>query len=468
MLACNKNNKDYDPREVGTLKSMYTRFMVTLFFVVLVASTVSCLVILNSRMDQMSALVKENMQNTAIWLKQNVNNSSDADTESIVARVLGESYNYKAFSNVLDALEQVGLITHDTSELTDEYTTKSVQDIESGKLLYVEDGSYSQAVILKLRNQYFIITSNNNSLVSLPKLLYSVIWTSGIMTLITILILNSIVLRLLIKPIRQVAQGMAQVASGNLDIKVKVKGDDEIALLQHNFNTMVDGLKENEQLSNTFVSLVSHEYKTPIASIMGYANLIEKESSEPIVKQYASIIVEQSKRLTNLSINLLQLARLDSNVLGSERETFMLDEQIRDTILKQQNLWESKNIELDIDLDEISMIGNPQLTYHIWENILNNAIKFSNVGGHISVSLKAKDRNGVKGALIDIADNGAGISEEMQSKVFEKFCRSDDGNPTGTGLGLTIVKSIVDTCKGNITLESKLGEGTTFHIWLPR
>ena len=210
---------------------------------------------------------------------------------------------------------------------------------------------------------------------------------------------------------------------------------------------------------------MSHEYKTPIAAITGYAQLLYNRGlEEEEEKQYIKTILEQSKRLSNLSVNMLQLARLDSNTVGMSKEMFSLDEQIRNVIVNMENLWEQKNIEMDINLDKAQVYCNSQMLYHVWENLLSNAIKFTPENGKITVTCQVSDNY----AVVKVADTGCGISPENIPHIFERFYKSDsEVNADGNGLGLAITQKIIQLSGGKVSVESEAGKGSLFTVTLP-
>jgi len=279
----------------------------------------------------------------------------------------------------------------------------------------------------------------------------------------TILILFAV--RGIVKPIKRLSTASKEVAKGNFDIEVKIKSNDEIGQLTSDFNLMTKELKNIDFLRNDFVSNVSHEFKTPITSIKGFAQLIrDGHISNDQLSEYSEIIVKESERLSLLSSNLLKLSELDSKVIREQAKPFSLDEQIRKTILILEVEWSKKEIEFDIDLEEILFSGDEHLLQEVWLNLIHNAIKFSNQKGVIRVGLH-KDGSIVKA---DIYDSGMGIADKDKKRIFERFYKGDKSrSKDGNGLGLVIVKKIVELSNGKIYFESELGIGTTFTVELP-
>ncbi len=279
----------------------------------------------------------------------------------------------------------------------------------------------------------------------------------------TIIIL--IAVRSIVKPIKKISKASKEVAKGNFDIEIKADSADEIGQLVDDFNVMTKELRTIDFLRKEFVSNVSHEFKTPITSIKGYANLISEGTlSKDQMKEYSSIIVSESERLSLLSSNLLKLSELDNKVIREQATAFSLDEQIRKTILLLEMQWGKKEIEFEIELEEIKIKGNEHLLQEVWLNLIQNAIKFSSQKGRIQINL-SKDNNKAK---VMIRDEGTGIPEEEKSRVFERFYKGDKSRAAdGNGLGLVIVKKIVELSNGAIRFESESGKGTTFFVELP-
>jgi len=278
----------------------------------------------------------------------------------------------------------------------------------------------------------------------------------------TIIILLAV--RKIVKPIKLISEASKEVAKGNFDTQVIIKRNDEIGQLAADFNLMAKELKSIDTIHKDFVSNVSHEFKTPITSIKGFAKLIKDGLSDDQLQEYSDIIVNESERLSLLSSNLLRLSELNSKSIREQAAKFSLDEQLRKCILIVEADWTKKNLDLDIDLEKISYLGDEHLLQQVWLNLIQNAIKFSNQNGVIRVSLHKSD-----GFIrVDIADNGKGISEEDKERIFDRFFKADKSRSSdGNGLGLAIVKKIIELSGGKISFKSELGKGSIFTVELP-
>ena len=287
-------------------------------------------------------------------------------------------------------------------------------------------------------------------------------------TLIICILIGSILMffatKRISKPIKYISDITKEVSKGNFDISINYESNDEIGSLAKSFNIMIAELKNMEYLRKDFISNVSHEFKTPIASIQGFVEMLKNENlSKDKKDEYINIIIEETERLSKLTSNMLKISRLDNQIIPNKLEEFSLDEQLRKIILLLQDKWEAKELEFDIDLENTVFCGDKELIEQIWINIIENAIKFSYFKGKIFIKLK----NFNNYIIVEILDNGIGMSEEEKNRVFEKFYQGDNSRVReGSGLGLAIVKRIIDICKGKIEVESKLGEGTKFKIIL--
>ncbi len=274
-----------------------------------------------------------------------------------------------------------------------------------------------------------------------------------------------LVVRSIVKPIKQLSNASKEVAKGNFDVEIINNHGDEISQLTADFNLMTKELKNIDVLRKDFVSNVSHEFRTPITSVIGYAKLIKGgQLTESQLEEYSEIIVTEGERLSHLSSNLLKLSEFDSKVIRNQSTQYSLDEQIRKTILLLEIQWTKKDLDFDISLDEVNVFGDKNLLHQVWLNLIQNAVKFSDQGGLIIIYLK---QIGEK-AVFTITNQGLVIAEEDQPHIFERFYKGDKSrSKDGFGLGLVLVKKIVELSNGQISFVSSKEEGTTFRVELP-
>ncbi len=269
--------------------------------------------------------------------------------------------------------------------------------------------------------------------------------------------------QIIVKRIKNLNNVVLEIGKGKFEVQMEIDGHDEISSLTENINLMAKELKSNEYLSKEFAKNVSHEFKTPLSSIKGYSELIAKGSlTKAEITEYADIIIREIDRLADLSKNMLQISLLDTVNLVQKEDEFCVDEQIRNVLQLTQLEWESKNIEFDLDLEEINYKGNRELTFQIWQNLIANAIKFSKPNDSIQIRLYTRDK-----LYFEIQDHGVGISEEDQENIYDQFFIADKArNKSGSGLGLSITKKIVEKLGGTIRFSSQKNMGTTFYVCL--
>lgn len=266
--------------------------------------------------------------------------------------------------------------------------------------------------------------------------------------------------------IKDVSDASKRIANGDFDVEINdAIPVEEVRDMAHNFNDMARRLAATEIFRNDFVTNVSHEFKTPLAAIEGYVSLLQSaDVRSDKNSEYIERITFNVKRLTTLTENILLLSNLENNRSEIKNENFALDEQIRKTILAQQKVWEDKAIDVDVDLCEANFCGNYELMYHVWQNIFSNAVKFTPNNGKISVT-SAQNGNWVE---VSVSDNGVGMDDETKQRVFEKFyCGDKSHSCGGNGLGMALVKKIVDLHNGKIEIAGGVDDGTKITVFLP-
>lgn len=275
----------------------------------------------------------------------------------------------------------------------------------------------------------------------------------------------------MLRPMRRLDKAIARLGHGDFDAHVEYKSQDEMGKIVDNFNRMTRELGRMEYLRRDFVSSVSHEFKTPIAAIQGSAKLLGSLSREKLtdekMQKYTGLILEEAGRMSNLASNLLRLSRLENQSTAENITRFSLDEQIRHAILQLENQWKGKGLEMVVQCAPAVYEGDEELLMQVWTNLLTNAVKFTGTGGTITVRLAQPQPNA--GVEIEIADTGIGMDKETMDRLFEKFYQGDPSHRVeGNGLGLSIVKRIVDLHQGNLVYTSEPGKGTVCRVYLPR
>jgi len=267
------------------------------------------------------------------------------------------------------------------------------------------------------------------------------------------------------KNLRDLADGLEKAVEGDFYAKLDPSKAGSFSKVYENFNKVTDELKNVRNMQDDFVSNYSHELKTPINAIKGFSEmLLEEDLSEEDKKKYLKIISNSADRLTNLAEESIIMTKLDSQEI-LEKEEYSLSEQIRNCIIMLEPSWSAKNIDLTADLDEINYNGNKEVIGHLWSNLIGNSIKYNKENGKLKISLKQDENN----IIAKIEDTGIGMTEEQISHIFEKYYQAEKSKTMhGLGLGLTIVSKILSMVNGNIEVESKLGQGSTFTVIIPK
>ena len=273
--------------------------------------------------------------------------------------------------------------------------------------------------------------------------------------------------RRILTPMLKLSNASKEVAQGNFNVSVSDSSKlEEVQTTFRNFNAMVQELNSITTLSNDFVANVSHEFKTPLTAVEGYAMLLQDGDLSPAEREeYLAKILYNTHRLSSLVENILILSKLESRPLPEQYTDFRLDEQLRQAVVILEAEWEKKKLSFDVQLDEVTVHGCESLLSHVWTNLLSNAIKFSEPGQEIALRLLEQTTC----VVVTVADHGCGMDEATVRRSFEKFYQGDASRRAeGNGLGLALVKRIVELSDGVIEVDSTLGKGTTFRVVLPK
>ena len=272
--------------------------------------------------------------------------------------------------------------------------------------------------------------------------------------------------KIFVSPMMKLGDAMRKVAGGDFSVRLDCTSRiRDVREVYDSFNTMVKELGNTETLQTDFVSNVSHEFKTPINAIEGYASLLQdSQLTDEQKNAYIDKIIFNTRRLSDLVGNILLLSKVNNQTISPKTSTFRLDEQVRQSILALESKWENKEIEFDIDLDEIEYTGFENLLSHVWLNLIDNAVKFSPQNGQIRIRLKQLDSS----VTFSIWDNGLPIPEADIDRIFNKFYQGDNSHASeGNGLGLALVRKIVAAEQGTINVTSSEDAGTEFVVALP-
>ena len=267
------------------------------------------------------------------------------------------------------------------------------------------------------------------------------------------------------RPVKRIIDGAQNVMDGDLSTRIApLRGvEPGFNVIIDYFNRMVQELFGMETLRTDFIANVSHEMKTPLAVIQNYGTMLQQPNlSDEDRKDYARTVTNASQRLASLITNILKLNKLENQQIYPKKEHFDLGEQLCECLLGFENAWEAKKLEIETEIEDgVNVESDPELLSLVWNNLFSNAIKFTEEGG--TVGLKLHTENGH--AVVEVSDTGCGISPEVGAHIFEKFYQGDTSHATqGNGLGLALVKRVVDIIGGEISVSSELGKGSTFTV----
>lgn len=272
------------------------------------------------------------------------------------------------------------------------------------------------------------------------------------------------------RPVRMITDATEKITNGNFSARVKPfhgMGMEGFNQVGEAINAMAAELSGVETLRTDFIANVSHEMKTPLAVMQNYGTLLQNpDLSEEKRMEYAKAITDSSRRLADMMTNILKLNRLENQQIYPHAETYDLGEQLCESLLRFEHEWETRGIEIETDIAQNVLIeADGELLSLVWNNLLSNAFKFTESGGTVSLSLMADDRY----ATVKVRDTGCGMSPEVGAHIFEKFYQGDTSHATqGNGLGLALVKRVVDIMQGEIGVESTVGVGTAFTVRIGR
>ena len=273
------------------------------------------------------------------------------------------------------------------------------------------------------------------------------------------------------RPVERITEATEKMIDGDFSVRIepvsKFPTGDHFNDIIECINKMAEELSGLEMLRSDFISNVSHEMKTPLAVIQNYGRLLAApDLSEEKRVEYANAITDAARRLSDMMTNILKLNRLENQQIYPNFTTFDLGEQLCESLLQYESTWERKNIEIETDISEnVTVYGDSELLLLVWNNLFSNAFKFTDDGGRVTVTLNSDE----KYATVRVSDTGCGMSSEVGAHIFEKFYQGDTSRATqGNGLGLALVKRVVDIMQGEIGVESAVGVGTTFIVRIRR
>lgn len=273
------------------------------------------------------------------------------------------------------------------------------------------------------------------------------------------------------KPVKKIQEGIDKIVGGDFKTQIQYlyheDSGNEFDQIIKGLNQMAKELGSVETLRTDFISNVSHEMKTPLAVIQNYGTLLQTPGLPDGKRvEYAKAINEQTRRMSSLITNILKLNKLENQQIYPNVQKYDLSEQLCECMLSFESDWEKKDIKIDADIAEnVAVNADPEMLNLVWNNLLSNAIKFTEAGGQVGLYLKTEGNQ----AIVQVRDTGCGMSADIGRNIFQKFYQGDTSHATqGNGLGLALVKKVIDISGATISVSSKLGEGSTFTVILRR
>lgn len=318
-----------------------------------------------------------------------------------------------------------------------------------------------------LRDTLRLTLTSQNIQAAAKLTFWNVVLLSGIFTVIDILRRKLTVER----PVKSITDAAERIIQGDFSVRLEqpkqLGADDTFNPIIDCFNKMAQELGSVETLRSDFIATVSHEMKTPLAVMQNYGTLLQSPNlSEEKRLEYAKGVTEGARRMADMMTNILKLNRLENQQIYPQAARFDLGEQLCQCLLQFENVWESRQIEIETDIaEDIQVNADEELLSHVWNNLFSNAFKFTPPGGKVSVSLTATEHH----AIVKVTDTGCGMTPEVGAHIFEKFYQADASRATqGNGLGLALVKRVVDILQGEIRVESAVGKGSAFTVKIGR
>lgn len=444
------------------MKSIYGKLILGFLVSIFISFSFAGYFVLKNNSEELSEFTRDELQDTTSLVLNQIVNYDGNQIDMLL-------------ENISESLNVAILISEEDQEMVfgkfkrPDKLENSINELKNNKDDYVNiRNSIFQTVGTRFEangKQYVLFVQKNISQQE------NIFKHSALMAVGFIFIVGSVVFLIIadviVKPITRLTRVTQELAKGNYNVSVNYGGNDEIGRLTQGFNLMAEQLRKTEQTRQQFISDVSHEFQTPLTSINGFAMILKNEDlTNEQREKYTDIILFESKRLSELSKNMLQLTLLDGEDIKLNVETYSLTKQLYRVISSLEEMAKKKDIEIAVNIPkkDVLITGDQNRLEQVWINLLNNAIKYTDEGGYISVNLKKNSKD----VEVMISDTGIGMDEEAQRHIFERFYREDKARSVGgNGLGLSIVKSIVDLHFGTIKVKSQKDVGSEFYVTLP-
>ncbi|MFF2480191.1 ATP-binding protein [Paenibacillus sp. NPDC058071] len=437
------------------IRSLYVRITATFLLIVLISTGISIFIANTTFKRDMHGQFEQSLRNTIARIEQLYNESMPRSLPRFIEGLSGVQ------GLTIVAISERGTIISagkSSQQLIDGLTRGMLSDVFAGNVRQFElsgredsaPPAIGEAVRFGGMRWALFVTPDRMGEVR--------VYQRNTVTIVATLLLVGIALilvaaRYLVKPLKMMKAATGKIAQGDFSVQLPANRKDELGELADSINRMAVGLSQLETMRRDFVSNVSHEIQSPLTSIGGFAEALRSEQlSEAERNRYVGIIKQESNRLSRLSENLLKLASLDSQQHPFHPQPYRLDRQLRDVVLSCEPQWVAKQLTVELLMEETTIKADEDQLSQVWINLLSNSIKFTPDGGNVSFHLSEKNGN----VVVRIADTGVGIASEERDRVFERFYKSDasrDRSVGGSGLGLSIVRKIIEIHGGSIEIE---------------
>lgn len=444
------------------MKSIYSKLVIGFLLTSLLSFSICCFFTIKSYNRDSDQLALEELEHSSDHIADLIKLIDDKDQDKILADY-SETSEMSFTVTCKGQTKNYGHVNKKLILKDDELKTLATSKDKSLR----SEGIISQyAKAFKIDNQTYVITVQKDF--SATKDIFMKSYTSAaIIFMMTGSIVFLIVADIIVKPISRLTRVTDELAKGNYKVRVNYEGKDEISSLYASFNQMAVRLAKQETIRQQFISDVSHEFQTPLTAISGFATILKNENlTDEQRKKYADIILFNSNRLSHLSKNMLQLTLLDGEDTALDKTEFPLIEQLNRVIEMEDNAALSKDIEIEFihPKKEFIIEADESRMEQVWINLLSNAIKYTNEHGVVTVEVRRTPTE----LQVRFEDTGVGMSQDAISHIFERFYRQDKSRTIeGNGLGLSIVKRIIDLHHYKIDVESQEDVGSVFTVYIP-
>ncbi len=450
------------------IKSLYVRVVITFIGTVIVSMLLGFYLNGVIFTDQIRTYVVDSMTQTGKKIIQAYAQAYPDSTDTMLQGLSAfPNYSIRLFGGDGGLLYETTLSSGQPPEISPE----AIERVLQGGVLNTDDGRDVNNPMVGLpfsveEGRYALFIAMNYDEVG--SILGRILRNELFIILLIGSLLIAIAARYVVRPLQRLTRATRMMAKGDFNVRLQSKRKDEIGQLTESFNRMARELGALETTRRQFVSDVSHEIQSPLTSIKGFTQaLMHKRMDEDSRMRLLGIIAEESNRLSRLSEDLLQLSALEYEHLKLSVSRYRLDEQLRDVVIALEPQWSSKSLDISLDADETPLSADRDKLNQLWMNLLGNAVKFTEAGGRVSIEIK----DAGEFVTTTISDSGQGIPEDELGHIFKPFYKVDkarERSVQGNGIGLSIVKRIVDLHGGDIQVSSRLGVGTTISVRLPK